>query len=150
MDHGAAFPQSLPPNFRFPVCAVPQGVFLNEVKKTNFTAEDCADSNTLTWVFMDDLSHCADCILSDTKCGTYGNECGSCSDLRGFTSDETKCTDPEKRYCVRGTCTKCEPGYYRKTDNSCVVCGLSAVYNQVNSDQAYYCLEQNVYGQWGG
>ena len=133
--------------------AVPQGVFLNEVEKTNFAAEDCADSNTLTWVFMDDLSHCSDCVLSDTKCDTYGDECGSCSDLRGFTPDETKCTDPEKRYCVRGTCTKCEPGYFLNTKNGCNLCGTESYYygdQDLARFQAWVCLGDNFYGDFGG
>ena len=132
--------------------AVPQGVFLNEVEKTNFAAEDCTDSNTLTWVFMDDLSHCSDCVLSDTKCDTYGDECGSCSDLKGFTPDETKCGG-ETPYCVRGTCSKCASGYFINRSGECALCGTESWYydnGDLAREQARRCPEQNFFGSIGG
>ncbi len=125
--------------------AVPQGVFLNEVEKSNFSAEDCTDSNKLTWVFMDDLSHCSDCVLSDVKCSNYGTngqlECGSCSDLRGYTRDDSKCANSANgQYCVLGKCESCPPGqiYY----NGCQSCSTITDLNMSTSaDACHQCID---------
>ena len=124
--------------------AVPQGVFLNEVEKETLQAEDCADSNTLTWVFMDDLSHCADCVLSEVRCSDYGInghlECGSCSDLRGYTRDDAKCANSENgQYCVLGNCESCPPGQ-TVYNNDCKAC--STITDLVMSaDDCHKCVD---------
>ena len=120
---------------------VPQGVFLNEVEKSNFSAEDCTDSNKLTWVFMDDLSHCSDCVLSEVKCDNYGNECGSCSDLRGYTRDDSKCANSANgQYCVLGKCESCPPGqtYY----NGCKACStITDLQMSTSADACHQCID---------
>ena len=124
---------------------VPQGVFLNEVEKSDFTAEDCADSNTLTWVFMDDLSHCSDCVLADTKCDTYGTngqlECGSCSDLKGYERDDSKCANSAKgQYCILGNCSPCDTGE-TLYNNNCKACSEINNDNRISADDCHRCVD---------
>ena len=117
---------------------VPVGMFVNGIEKKNFAAEDCTDSNTLTWVFMDDLSACTDCVLGKVDCPPPEEmECGTCTDLKGFAVDHSQCADNANgNKCSRGKCEKCEEGqFWRNFANECFRCS--------NIGEGYYCASSN-------
>ena len=108
---------------------VPLATFVDGAEKDNFVAEDCGDSNTLTWAFTDDLSPCPDCVLGEVNCEEYGNngqlECGSCTPLKGFVADARCANNENGSYCVRGYCSPCAEGSWRYTSgNTCVACNI--------------------------
>ena len=135
---------------------VPLATFVDGAEKDNFVAEDCGDSNTLTWAFTDDLSACPDCVLGEVDCSQYGDngtlECGSCTELKGFTADNSKCANNENGdKCVRGKCTPCEEGLYFWTKyNTCYACNIDITASRATvSTTKHNCLGTMAYTKAG-
>ena len=114
-------------------------------KLAKMNPDNCSEE-TINFMFLNELTDCSTCVPDSVDCSQYGTECGKCSVVKGFTRDDTACTDDTERYCVMGTCSKCEPGYFVNSSNGCTACGKTA---RANADQANRCLGQNVYGHIG-
>ena len=128
---------------------VPLATFVDGVEKDNFVAEDCGDSNTLTWAFTDDLSACPDCVLAQVDCPPPEEmECGTCTELKGFAVDHSQCANNANgNKCARGKCEKCEEGqFWRNNANECFRCSdIGEGYYCASSNQADKCYGKGFY-----
>ena len=134
--------------FRLQVLDVPEAVCkqIQAIgwKVGKLSPDDCS-ATTLKFTFLDDLSDCSKCPISEFDCTPYGKECGTCSPTRGYTSNEEACTENQNgQYCVMGRCVQCDKEYFYR--NGCLACDkYNYAWQNASESTKYNCLESMVW-----